>query len=48
MSGPKESFSADVPFKRLKVKVKREIIRMNLPAVRPAAGRARRTPWRAI
>jgi UPF0176 protein len=28
------------PFKRLKVKIKREIIRMNQPAVRPAAGRA--------
>ncbi|WP_234413620.1 sulfurtransferase [Ideonella sp. A 288] len=36
----KESFSADVPFKRLKVKVKREIIRMNMPAIRPVAGRA--------
>jgi UPF0176 protein len=37
---PKESFSEQVPFKRLLVKVKREIIRMNMPAVRPAAGRA--------
>ncbi|MED5618604.1 sulfurtransferase [Ideonella sp. BN130291] len=37
---PKESTSAEVPFKRLRVKVKREIIRMNMPAVRPAAGRA--------
>ncbi|MBL0089506.1 MAG: sulfurtransferase [Ideonella sp.] len=36
----KESYSAEVPFKRLKVKVKREIIRMNLPAIRPVAGRA--------
>jgi UPF0176 protein len=36
----KESFSATQPFKRLKVKVKAEIIRMNMPAVRPAAGRA--------
>jgi UPF0176 protein len=37
---PKESFSADVPFRKLVVKVKREIIRMNLPMIRPAAGRA--------
>jgi UPF0176 protein len=36
----KESWSAEQPFKRLKVKVKPEIIRMNMPAVRPAAGRA--------
>lgn len=36
----KESFSAQVPFRKLLVKVKREIIRMNRPAVRPAAGRA--------
>jgi UPF0176 protein len=36
----KESFSAEVPFKRLKVKVKAEIIRMNMPAIRPVAGRA--------
>lgn len=37
---PKESFSAEVPFRRLRVKVKREIIRMNQPAVQPSAGRA--------
>jgi UPF0176 protein len=36
----KESFSEQLPFRRLKVKVKREIIRMNQPQVRPAAGRA--------
>lgn len=36
----KESWSQAVPFRRLLVKVKREIIRMNQPAVRPAAGRA--------
>jgi UPF0176 protein len=36
----KESFSAGMPFRKLLVKVKREIIRMNRPAVRPAAGRA--------
>lgn len=32
---PKESWSADIPFKRLKVKVKNEIIRMNYPTIRP-------------
>jgi len=36
----KESWSETQPFQRLKVKVKREIIRMNRPAIRPAAGRA--------
>jgi UPF0176 protein len=36
----KESWSASVPFKRLRVKVKPEIIRMNHPAIRPQAGRA--------
>lgn len=36
----KESWSAQQPFKRLKVKVKAEIIRMNMPAVQPQAGRA--------
>lgn len=36
----KESWSATQPFRRLKVKVKGEIIRMNQPAVQPAAGRA--------
>jgi UPF0176 protein len=37
---PKESWSAATPFRHLKVKVKREIIRMNQPAIRPVAGRA--------
>ena len=37
---PKESWSARQPFRRLLVKLKREIIRMNHPAIRPAAGRA--------
>ena len=37
---PKESWSAAVPFRRLLVKCKREIIRMNHPAVRPQEGRA--------
>ena len=36
----KESWSADVPFRRMLVKVKREIIRMDHPAIQPAAGRA--------
>ena len=36
----KQSWSAVQPFQRLKVKVKAEIIRMNLPAIQPAAGRA--------
>ena len=36
----KTSVSDAVPFKRLVVKVKREIIRMNLPLIRPHAGRA--------
>jgi UPF0176 protein len=35
----KRSFSAGVPFKRLKVKIKREIVRMNLPTQRPALAR---------
>ena len=36
----KESWSAAVPFGKLIVKVKREIIRMNHPTIRPHAGRA--------
>jgi UPF0176 protein len=36
----KESWSAVPPFRRLRVKVKREIIRMNHPAIQPQAGRA--------
>ncbi|AMO24610.1 sulfurtransferase [Ramlibacter solisilvae] len=36
----KESWSQRQPFGRLRVKVKREIIRMDHPAIRPAAGRA--------
>ncbi len=36
----KESTSSDVPFRRLLVKIKREIIRMNHPTIRPAGGRA--------
>ncbi len=36
----KQSASSTIPFKRLKVKIKREIIRMNAPQVQPAQGRA--------
>lgn len=36
----KESWSDAIPFKHLRVKHKREIIRMNHPTIRPAAGRA--------
>lgn len=36
----KESWSASQPFAKLLVKVKREIIRMNHPAIRPALQRA--------
>ena len=36
----KDSWSAHQPFKRLKVKIKAEIIRLNMAAVQPAAGRA--------
>jgi UPF0176 protein len=37
---PKESWSAHQPFKKMLVKVKPEIIRMDCPAIVPAAGRA--------
>jgi len=37
---PKQSWSDRQPFRKLLVKVKREIIRMNHPAIRPAEGRA--------
>jgi UPF0176 protein len=36
----RESFSDAVPFRHLRVKIKREIIRMNQPQVCPVAGRA--------
>ena len=36
----KFSRSASVPFRKMLVKIKREIIRMNHPAIRPEAGRA--------
>jgi UPF0176 protein len=37
---PKESWSDTQPFKRMRVKCKREIIRMDHPTIRPAGGRA--------
>jgi UPF0176 protein len=37
---PKESWSETQPFKKMLVKVKREIIRMDHPTIRPANGRA--------
>lgn len=36
----KESWSHGQPFRRMQVKVKREIIRMDRPTIRPEAGRA--------
>jgi UPF0176 protein len=37
---PKESWSETQPFRKMLVKVKNEIIRMNHPSIRPAEGRA--------
>jgi len=37
---PKESWSATQPFRKMLVKVKNEIIRMNHPSIRPEQGRA--------
>ncbi len=37
---PKESWSAAQPFRKMLVKLKREIIRMDHPAIQPGAGRA--------
>ena len=36
----KESWSTEVPFGKLRVRIKREIIRMNMPTIVPAQGRA--------
>jgi UPF0176 protein len=36
----KESWSDHLPFQRMRVRLKREIIRMNHPAIQPAQGRA--------
>ena len=40
----KFSRSASVPFRKLRVKIKREIIRMDHPAIQPQAGRAPAVP----
>ena len=37
---PKESLSGEVPFGRMRVRLKREIITMRLPTIRPEGGRA--------
>jgi len=37
---PKYSLSDDVPFGKMRVRLKREIIRMDHPAIQPATGRA--------
>ena len=37
---PKESMSDDVPFGRMRVRLKKEIITMRMPTVRPEGGRA--------
>ncbi|MEO6925107.1 MAG: sulfurtransferase [Rhodanobacter sp.] len=37
---PKESLSESVPFARMRVRIKREIITMRLPTIRPEGGRA--------
>ncbi|HEY4093238.1 MAG TPA: sulfurtransferase [Luteibacter sp.] len=37
---PKESWSDGVPFGRMRVRLKKEIITMHAPAIRPEAGRA--------
>lgn len=41
---PKESWSQQQPFKKMLVKVKREIIRMNHPTIKPFNGRAPAVP----
>ncbi|AIF46231.1 hypothetical protein HY57_02665 [Dyella japonica A8] len=37
---PKESISDDVPFGRMRVRLKKEIITMRMPTIRPEGGRA--------
>ncbi|MEI2418347.1 sulfurtransferase [Orrella sp. JC864] len=44
----KYSLSDEAPFKRLRVKLKREIIRMDRPAIRPQAGRAPSVPAQTL
>ena len=45
---PKESWSDNQPFKKMLVKVKGEIIRMNHPAIQPAQGRAPAVPAETV
>jgi UPF0176 protein len=45
---PKESWSITPPFGKLKVRIKKEIIRMNHPAIRPANGRAPSLPAKTL
>ena len=45
---PKESWSDNQPFKKMLVKVKGEIIRMNHPASQPAQGRAPAVPAETV
>lgn len=44
----KESWSAHQPFRRLLIKLKNEIIRMNHPTIRPEAGRAPAVPAKTV
>lgn len=41
---PKESLSAEAPFKKLRIRLKREIITMKRPLIRPEDGRAPALP----
>ncbi len=41
---PKESLSAEVPFGKLRIRLKKEIITMKMPVIRPEAGRAPALP----
>jgi UPF0176 protein len=41
---PKESLSAEAPFKKMRVRLKKEIITMKHPLIRPEAGRAPSVP----
>ena len=41
---PKESLSAEPPFKKMRVRLKKEIITMKHPLIRPEAGRAPSVP----
>ena len=45
---PKESWSDTQPFRKMLVKVKGEIIRMNHPTIRPAEGRAPAVPTATV